>query len=64
MKLKDYFIAQKEHKINENEKFFLYEKIISQKNQKTFSSTKIRNFFNIKSFAYGFVMIILLVGIY
>jgi hypothetical protein len=35
MKLKDYFIAQKEQKINENEKFFLYEKIISQKNKKT-----------------------------
>ncbi len=64
MKLKDYFIAQKEHKINENDKFFLYEKIISQKNKKNLRSIKISNFVNIKSFAYWFVMIVLIVGIY
>jgi len=64
MKLKDYFIAQKEQKINENEKFFLYEKIISQKNKKTWFNIKIFNFVSIKSFAYWFIMIILLTGIY
>ena len=64
MKLKDYFIAQKEHKINENDKFFLYEKIISQKNKKSFRNIKISNFVSIKSFAYWFVMIVLIVWIY
>lgn len=64
MKLKDYFIAQKEHKINENDKFFLYEKIISQKNKRNLRHIKISDFVNIKSFAYWFVMIILLVWIY
>lgn len=64
MKLKDYFIAQKAQKINENDKFFLYEKIISQKNKKTFYGIKISSFLSVKSFAYWFIMIILLTWIY
>jgi len=52
MKLKDYFIAQKEYKISENDKFFLYEKIISQKNKKNLLNIRISSFINIKSFAY------------
>ncbi len=62
MQLKDYFREQKELKLNQNEKFFLYEKIISQKDQKSFSKAK--RFINIKSFAYGFAMIMLFVSIY
>ena len=33
MKLKEYFKIQQEYKIDENNKFFIYEKIISQKNK-------------------------------
>ncbi len=62
MKLKDYFIEQKNNTINQNDKFFLYEKIISQKDQKSFARTK--RFVSIRSFAYGFAMIILFVWIY
>lgn len=62
MQLKDYFIEQKNTNLSQNEKFFLYEKIISQKDQKNFSKAK--RFVNIKSFAYGFAMIILFVSIY
>ncbi len=62
MKLKDYFREQKEYTINQNDKFFLYEKIISQKDQKSFARTK--RFVSIRSFAYGFAMIILFVWIY
>lgn len=62
MQLKDYFIEQKNTNLPQNEKFFLYEKIISQKDQKNFSKAK--RFVNIKSFAYGFAMIILFVSIY
>lgn len=62
MQLKDYFKAQKDINLNQNEKFFLYEKIISQKDKKTFARTKY--FVNIKSFAYWFAMIILLIGVY
>ena len=64
MKLKEYFIEQKAQKINENDKFFLYEKVLSQKSKKTWLNIKIFNFVSIKSFAYWFVMIILLTGIY
>ena len=62
MKLKDYFIEQKWYKIDQNDKFFLYEKIISQKDKKTFART--RRFISIKSFAYWFAMVILLIWIY
>ena len=62
MQLKDYFREQKNTNLSQNEKFFLYEKIISQKDQKNFSKAK--RFVNIKSFAYGFAMIILFVSIY
>jgi hypothetical protein len=50
MQLKNYFKAQREQNINQNDKFFLYEKIISQKDKKTFARTKY--FVRIKSFAY------------
>jgi hypothetical protein len=62
MQLKDYFREQKNNNLNQNEKFFLYEKIISQKDQKNFARTK--RFINIKSFAYGFTVIALFVAIY
>ncbi|OQB40963.1 MAG: hypothetical protein BWY04_01120 [candidate division CPR1 bacterium ADurb.Bin160] len=61
MKLKEYFKIQQEYKIDENNKFFIYEKIISQKNKKNLRNIKIFDFLSVKSFAYGFVMIILLV---
>ncbi len=64
MKLKEYFKIQQEYKIDENNKFFIYEKIISQKNKKNLRNIKIFDFLSVKSFAYGFVMIILLVWIY
>jgi len=50
MKLKEYFKEQKNNKLNENDKFFLYEKIISQKDKKSFARTK--RFVSIRSFAY------------
>jgi hypothetical protein len=62
MQLKDYFREQKDNTLNQNEKFFLYEKIISKKDQKNFKRTK--RFINIKSFAYGFTAILLFVSIY
>jgi len=62
MKLKDYFKEQKNNKLNENDKFFLYEKIISQKDKKSFARTK--RFVSIRSFAYWFAMIILFIWIY
>ncbi|MCK9466752.1 MAG: hypothetical protein M0P94_00305 [Candidatus Absconditabacterales bacterium] len=64
MKLKEYFTIQQDYKINENDKFFIYEKIISQKNKKSFFDIKIFDFLSVKSFAYGFMMVILLIGIY
>lgn len=64
MKLKDYFIAQKANTINDTDKFFLYEKIISQKNKKIFQNINIFELISIRSFAYGFVAILLLFSIY
>lgn len=64
MKLKEYFTIQQDYKINENDKFFIYEKIISQKNKKSFFDIKIFDFLSVKSFAYGFMMVILLIWIY
>ena len=61
MKLKDYFSIKQENQISANDKFFIYEKIISQKNKKNLRNIKIFDFLSVKSFAYGFVMIILLV---
>lgn len=62
MQLNDYFKAQKNTHLNQNEKFLLYEKIISQKDQKTFART--RYFINIKSFAYSFAIIVLFIWLY
>lgn len=62
MKLKEYFKEQQNNTLNQNDKFFLYEKIISQKDKKTFARTK--RFVSIRSFAYWFAMIILFVWIY
>jgi len=62
MKLKNYFKEQQNNTLNQNEKFFLYEKIISQKDKKSFARTK--RFVSIRSFAYWFAMIILFVWIY
>ena len=62
MKLKEYFQDKKNLTISQQDKFFLYEKIISQKTKRKFLN--INSFINIKSFAYWFVMIILLVWIY
>jgi len=62
MQLKDYFREQKNSTLDQNEKFFLYEKIISQKDKKSFERTK--HFINIKSFAYWFTIILLFVSIY
>ncbi|HPC34108.1 MAG TPA: hypothetical protein PLP73_00455 [Candidatus Absconditabacterales bacterium] len=64
MKLKDYFSIKQENQISANDKFFIYEKIISQKNRKSFFDIKIFDFLSVKSFAYGFMMVVLLVGIY
>jgi hypothetical protein len=52
MKLKEYFTIQQDYKINENDKFSIYEKIISQKNKKSFFDIKIFDFLSVKSFAY------------
>lgn len=64
MKLKDYFSIKQENQISANDKFFIYEKIISQKNRKSFFDIKIFDFLSVKSFAYGFMMVVLLVWIY
>jgi len=50
MKLKNYFKEQQNNTLNQNEKFFLYEKIISKKDKKSFARTK--RFVSIRSFAY------------
>jgi hypothetical protein len=61
MKLKDYFSIKQENQISANDKFSIYEKIISQKNRKSFFDIKIFDFLSVKSFAYGFMMVVLLV---
>ena len=61
MKLKDYFKEQHNYQIDTNTKFLMYEKIISRQNQK-YSPAK--RFFNIKSFAYWFMSMFILVWIY
>lgn len=62
MKLKDYFKAQNNYHIDTSKKFLMYEKIISSQNRYYRSPAK--KFFSVKSFAYWFMSMLILVWIY
>lgn len=61
MKLKDYFKVQNNYHIDDTQKFLMYEKILS-KQYKNNSLTK--RFFSVKSFAYGFMSVIILIWLF
>ncbi len=61
MKLQDYFKTQNNYHIDTQDKLLMFEKIISNQNKSKKSFQKI---FNIKSFAYWFMSVIILIWIY
>lgn len=61
MKLKDYFKAQNNYKLSTNDKFLMYEKILMKQQKK---NSPVQRFFSIKSFAYWFMSVILIIWIY
>ena len=62
MKLKDYFKAQNNYHIDTTKKFLMYEKIISK--QSKYYQSPVKKFFSVKSFAYWFMSMLILVWIY
>lgn len=62
MKLKDYFDQKKDISVSSWDKLEIYQKIISKRNSKSFQPQ--RKFFFVKSFAYSFVFLFLLLWLY
>jgi hypothetical protein len=62
MKLKDYFKAQNNYHIDTTQKFLMYEKIISKQNK--YNQSPVKKFFSVKSFAYWFMSMLILVWVY